>query len=253
MGAIFQAVLDMQYIPVNCGKIPTPTIVYYGIKREIPSIMVTGSHIPDDRNGIKFNKSNGEITLSSLQGGQNPYSIQWSNGISNNPEIDDLANGQYSVTVTDATVCELSDTVELFVDTLFVDYEKTFAIIELFGEWNDCVENDVMYLKRNIVDKMLKKGIHKYILICDNLLVYHAGDEDYYEEWIEDINEERGWICLLNTNDPVYSELKTYRRSNYLSFGGELKEVNWRLYKPGPLFKLIDGMLNANAQIPARF
>lgn len=141
----------------------------------------------------------------------------------------------------------------LFIKVLYVDYDEAFSIIELLGEWNDCVENDIMYLKRNIVDKMLNKGIHKYILLCDNLLVFHAGDEDYYEEWIEDINEEQGWICLLNTNDPVYSELKSYRRSNYLSFGGELNEVNWRLYKPGPLYKLIDGMLNTNAQIPARY
>ena len=80
----------------------------------------------------------------------------------------------------------------LFMKVLYVDYEMSFSIIELFGEWNDCVENDVMYLKRNIVDKMLKKGIHKYILLCDNLLVYHAGDEDYYEEWIEDIQEYKG-------------------------------------------------------------
>lgn len=32
-----------------------------GIERQIPSIMVTGSHIPDDRNGIKFNTPAGEI------------------------------------------------------------------------------------------------------------------------------------------------------------------------------------------------
>lgn len=141
----------------------------------------------------------------------------------------------------------------LFIKVLYADYDNAFAIIELLGEWNDCVENDIMYLKRNIIDKMLNKGIHKYILLCDNLLVFHAGDEDYYEEWIEDIDEDHGWICLLNTNDPVYSELKSYRRSNYLSFGGELNEINWRLYKPRPLYKLIDGMLNTNAQIPARF
>jgi hypothetical protein len=46
---------------VNCGFIPSPAVALYGITREIPSIMVTGSHIPDDRNGIKFNQCNGRF------------------------------------------------------------------------------------------------------------------------------------------------------------------------------------------------
>ena len=43
------------------GILPTPAVTLYGIRRGIPSIMVTGSHIPDDRNGIKFNLPRGEI------------------------------------------------------------------------------------------------------------------------------------------------------------------------------------------------
>ena len=70
-----------------------------------------------------FNKQNGEIMLSSLQGGINPYSIKWSNGISSDTEIDDLGPGEYSVTVTDATGCEVADTFLLESDTLFVEYE----------------------------------------------------------------------------------------------------------------------------------
>ena len=61
MNAIVKAVKDMHYIPIHCGKVPTPAITYFGINNNIPSIMVTGSHIPEDRNGIKFNKSKGEI------------------------------------------------------------------------------------------------------------------------------------------------------------------------------------------------
>ena len=59
MQAVRQAVDDMGYKPVNCGKIPSPAVALYGIVNNIPSIMVTGSHIPADRNGIKFNKSSG--------------------------------------------------------------------------------------------------------------------------------------------------------------------------------------------------
>ncbi|MDT8316622.1 MAG: phosphomannomutase [bacterium] len=45
----------------NCGDIPTGALTFYGIQEGRASIMVTGSHIPDDRNGIKFNMPWGEI------------------------------------------------------------------------------------------------------------------------------------------------------------------------------------------------
>jgi len=61
MGAAAMAIQDLGFKPVNCGFIPTPALALYGISHSIPSIMVTGSHIPDDRNGIKFNKPSGEI------------------------------------------------------------------------------------------------------------------------------------------------------------------------------------------------
>ena len=43
------------------GILPTPAVTLFGIRNKIPGIMVTGSHIPDDRNGIKFNLPGGEI------------------------------------------------------------------------------------------------------------------------------------------------------------------------------------------------
>jgi phosphomannomutase len=61
MAAVAQAVRDMGYVPVNCGRIPSPAVALLGFEKGIPSIMVTGSHIPADRNGIKFNKCSGEI------------------------------------------------------------------------------------------------------------------------------------------------------------------------------------------------
>lgn len=48
-------------IPVDCGALPTPALAYYGSQRGIPAIMVTGSHIPEDRNGLKFYRAEGEI------------------------------------------------------------------------------------------------------------------------------------------------------------------------------------------------
>lgn len=61
MAAVAAAIADAGYRPVNCGFLPSPAVAYAGIARSAPSIMVTGSHIPDDRNGIKFNTALGEI------------------------------------------------------------------------------------------------------------------------------------------------------------------------------------------------
>jgi len=61
MLAVSHAVVNMGYVPVNCGKVPSPAVALYGIVNQVPAIMVTGSHIPSDRNGIKFNKPSGEI------------------------------------------------------------------------------------------------------------------------------------------------------------------------------------------------
>jgi phosphomannomutase len=61
MQSVRRAAAGMGYTPVNCGKIPSPAVALYGIVNRVPAIMVTGSHIPADRNGIKFNKSAGEI------------------------------------------------------------------------------------------------------------------------------------------------------------------------------------------------
>ncbi len=61
MNAVYTAAVDQGLRPVNYGSIPSPAIALYGLYKQMPTIMVTGSHIPDDRNGIKFNKPDGEI------------------------------------------------------------------------------------------------------------------------------------------------------------------------------------------------
>jgi phosphomannomutase len=49
---------------LDAGMIPTPALAYGCYKRNVPGIMVTGSHIPADRNGIKFYFPHGEILKS---------------------------------------------------------------------------------------------------------------------------------------------------------------------------------------------
>lgn len=47
---------------VDCGAIPTPALAYHAIAAGCAAIMVTGSHIPADRNGLKFYLPGGEIS-----------------------------------------------------------------------------------------------------------------------------------------------------------------------------------------------
>lgn len=60
--AIATAAKDSGWKVVYSGRIPSPAIALYGIEKAFPTIMVTGSHIPADRNGIKFNHPKGEIS-----------------------------------------------------------------------------------------------------------------------------------------------------------------------------------------------
>jgi len=48
--------------PIDCGAIPTPALALYGQQQSAAALMVTGSHIPADRNGIKFYGPHGEIS-----------------------------------------------------------------------------------------------------------------------------------------------------------------------------------------------
>ncbi len=47
--------------PRDCGTLPTPALALLGLSRKAACLMVTGSHIPADRNGIKFYRPDGEI------------------------------------------------------------------------------------------------------------------------------------------------------------------------------------------------
>mgnify|MGYP000321357517 CR=1 FL=1 len=132
----------------------------------------------------------------------------------------------------------------LYLKILFADYERSFAIIELIGEWNDAINNDVMFLKRDVIDVLIKAGIHKYILIGENVLNFHGDDNCYYEEWWDDVKEEDGWIVFLNLHKHVMEEMQETQIQFYANFGRQFSDVNWRPYKPGFIFDAIEAALN---------
>ncbi len=61
MAACLRAATGLGYRAIHGGALPTPAVANLGLRRGIASLVVTGSHIPDDRNGIKFYRPDGEI------------------------------------------------------------------------------------------------------------------------------------------------------------------------------------------------
>ncbi len=126
----------------------------------------------------------------------------------------------------------------LFMKILYADYDDRFAIIELMGEWNDTLHNDIMILKRDVMDQLIDKGIQKFILIGENVLNFHSSDDSYYEEWFEDI--EDGWITLLNFREHVLRDFQEIGIDNYFIYGGPLNDFNWGSFRPLQLFQRVD-------------
>ena len=126
----------------------------------------------------------------------------------------------------------------LYLKIIFADYDQGVAIIEFIGEWNDCLYNDIMFLKRDVIDELVYAGITKFILIGENVLNFHSGDDDYYEEWFDDI--EDGWVACLNFREHVEVEMNRAHIDRYFLIGHPFNNLNWRKYKPQALYLLIE-------------
>jgi hypothetical protein len=125
----------------------------------------------------------------------------------------------------------------LYMKVLMADYEEQYMIIELIGEWNDAIENDIMELKREVMDVFFAEGIKKFILIAENVLNFHSGDKDYYEEWYEEVSDAGGWIACLDMPEQTQYDFRRAKLNRFI----ELEEIdNWRVYKPFHLFRKID-------------
>lgn len=126
----------------------------------------------------------------------------------------------------------------LYLKVIYCDYDEGYVIIELIGEWNDAIHNDIMTLKRDVIEWMISEGINKFILIGENVLNFHYSDDCYYEEWFDEI--EDGYIALVNFHSHVVNEFKAIHIDHYFVLGGELEEVSWRTFTPENFFKKID-------------
>jgi phosphomannomutase len=62
------AIRDAGLVAIDCGPLPTPALALEAARLGVPAIMVTGSHIPADRNGLKFYRADGEIDKADEEG-----------------------------------------------------------------------------------------------------------------------------------------------------------------------------------------
>jgi hypothetical protein len=123
----------------------------------------------------------------------------------------------------------------LYLKILYADYDLHYAIIELIGEWNDCIYNDIMTLRREITDLMQNEGITKFMLVCENVLNYHAAEDNaYYEDWHDEVSSESGWVAIINPLGHVADEMLTYGLQQYVHV---LTDSPWRGRKPRAMLK----------------
>ena len=125
----------------------------------------------------------------------------------------------------------------LYMKLLYADYEQSFVVIELFGEWNDAIENDIMTLRREITDELYRSGITKYILIGEGVLNFHSSDDSYYEEWFEQLEDDRGWIVLIDLPSQSDYDFKRAHLDRYIML---VELPQWRTFQPDDLFQIID-------------
>jgi hypothetical protein len=128
----------------------------------------------------------------------------------------------------------------LFVKILESEYDEGYAVLELMGEWNDTLFNDIMILKRQVIDPLMAEGIRRFILIGENVLNFHNSDDCYYEEWFDEVCDDDGWIALVNFRQHVIEEFAEIDLDAFFVLGGGLQELAWRTFSPEQLFARID-------------
>ena len=131
----------------------------------------------------------------------------------------------------------------LYIKVLFADYEQKFVVIEMIGEWNDAINNDIMFFKRDVIDIFIENGISQFILIGENVLNFFYEDDSYYQEWWEDIENNVGWIAMVNLQEHVFNEMFDSPLPSYIILNEKLQKINWRILKPDKLYELIDNFV----------
>lgn len=129
----------------------------------------------------------------------------------------------------------------LYLKILYAEYDQGFAILEFIGEWNDAINNDIMTLKRDVLEMLMYAGIKKFILIGENIFNFHGSDDLYYEEWFEEV--EDGWIAAVCFPEFIQEEFRKYKIDMYMNMGGTLQIEQWRTLHPQRFYELVNSLM----------
>ncbi|NTW62188.1 phosphomannomutase [Candidatus Saccharibacteria bacterium] len=147
--SVYQAVTDSGNTVIFGGFVPTPAICYFGLENDAASIMVTGSHIPDDRNGIKFNKLGGEVLKEDE--GQIKDAVSRVREQIYNQDIDESAFDVDGSLTVQPDLPEIDQSIE---STYFKRYANTFANGSLDGKKIVFYEHSAV--GRDLIPKLLE-------------------------------------------------------------------------------------------------
>ena len=127
-----------------------------------------------------------------------------------------------------------------FYGRIYSEFEFTHAIYDhvIHPQWDE-IESPTLYIKILYVD--YDQGFATIEMIGENVLNYHASDDSYYEEWFEDV--EDGWIAFINFREHVMADFAEANIDYYLVAGGELDELNWRLFTPQTMFQKVESLV----------
>jgi hypothetical protein len=81
------------------------------------------------------------------------------------------------------------------------------------------------------------QGIFKFIFIAENVLNFHSGDRDYYEEWYEELREQNGWAVCIKMPGQTQYDFHRARLDQYIDL---MDQPDWRIYKPFHLFRMVE-------------
>src|SRR5690606_15511195 len=99
--ACIGALLKAGMRPIDCGITATPALALFAGSKGRAAIMVSGSHIPADRNGLKFYTPDGEIgktdehAISSIASGGSPADKLPHGGVSSSSNAMELYDRRY--------------------------------------------------------------------------------------------------------------------------------------------------------------
>ncbi len=131
----------------------------------------------------------------------------------------------------------------LYCKLLFAEYETGVAVIELIGEWNDALHNDIMEFRNGVINHLQHNGINKFILLGENVLNFHASDDLYYEEWHDELKDEGGWIMAVNFREHVAVEMQKARIHYHIHLGEKYGNIPWRKFKPTDFCEFSEDLL----------